>query len=57
MCIAIILTIDFEKNEGIEVEDIYLTLKFGKHEDYYLQNTEKFWKNIINKAYIIEFKN
>ena len=47
MCIAIILTIDFEKNEYIEVDEIYLLLKFGKHDDQYEKNTLKFWKNII----------
>lgn len=57
MCIAIIQSIDFEKNEDIEVDEIYLTLKFGKHDDYYEKNTSKFWRDIIDKAFAIQFKN
>ena len=57
MCIAIIMTIDFEKNEDIEVDEIYLRLKLGKHDDFYEKNSFKFWQDIIKKAYMIQLKN
>jgi len=54
MCISVILTLDIENKEEIEAEEIYLVLKFGKHEDNYEKNRYYIWKNIIEKAFEIE---
>lgn len=55
MCICVILTLDIEKNEEIEADEIYLVLKFGKHENNYEKNRYTIWKNVIEKAFQIEY--
>ncbi len=54
MCISVIWTLDIEKNEDIEADEIYLILKFGKHEDNYEKYRYNIWKNVIDKAFQID---
>lgn len=55
MCISVILTLEIENNDEIEADEIYLILKFGKHEENYEKNKYKIWKKIIDKAFLIDF--
>jgi len=55
MCISVILNLDIEKNDEIEAEDIYLVLKFKKHEHNYEKNRYIIWKNVIERAFQIEY--
>ena len=55
MCISVILTLDIEKNEEIEADEIYLIFKFGKNEEKYEKNRYIIWKNVIDKAFQLEY--
>jgi hypothetical protein len=55
MCICVILTLEIEKNEDLEADEIYLILKFGKHENNYEKNRYNIWKNVIEKAFQKEY--
>ena len=54
MCISVILTLEKDINEGIEADEIYLRLKFGKHEDNYENNSKRMWNSIIDNSFLIE---
>ena len=55
MCIAIISTIEFEKNENIQIEEIYLSMKFGIMYEIKEKKDNDFWKKLIKNAYKLDF--
>ena len=55
MCIAIISTIEFEKNENIQIEEIYISMKFGIMYEIKEKKDNDFWKKLIKNAYKLDF--
>jgi len=55
VCVCVIASIDLKNKNYVDCADVYIALKLGKHTQEGKNNSIKKWKEIMTKAYNIEF--
>lgn len=51
VCVTLLLRLDFTKEKYLDSSDIYIALKFGKHDKQRGKDEVAFWKQVCNEAY------